>query len=244
MRRFTLTLALSLGLVSTAAGAAQPAPRSSLGVVTNVTIPSSVWNMQFTDSHGRPHTLASLTGTTLIVPFLTLCPDVCPFTTGNAIQTARILQSHHSANVRVIEITVDPQRDTIKRLAKYRKLVGLNSGDVAISLWRASNRDTAKMMKFFGMTTEKMSVDDVHRDWMTGKPIGYELDHSDGFYVITSQGKLRYVSGLSAKFIGQLTTAMKRYLNSAGLATLAKPSPGWTPSDAVTALSYIAQTKF
>lgn len=231
-------------MVAAPAWAAQPAPRASLGVATNVSIPSSVWNMNFTDSTGQSRTLSSLKGTTLIVPFLTLCPDVCPFTTGNAIQTARILQAHHATNVRVIEVTVDPRRDSVARLAKYRTMVGLTSSDVAISYWRASPADTTTMMRFFGMTTEKMAVDSVHRDWMTGKPITYELDHSDGFYVVSSNGKLRYVSGLSARFVGTLTKAMKNYLNDMGLATLAKPSPGWTPTDAVSALSYVANHKF
>ena len=77
----------------------------------------------------------------------------------------------------------------------------------------------------------------------TNKPITYELDHSDGFYVVSSSGRLRFVSGLSARFTGTLTKAFAAYLNDMGRQTLAKPGKGWTPSDAVAALSYIANKK-
>lgn len=244
MRRIlAISLILSATTLSLPALAAQPAPRSSVGVTTNIPIPANIWNMSFTDSSGATHRLSELKGTTLLVPFLTLCPDVCPFTTGNAIQTARLLQSHHSTNVRVIEVTVDPKRDTVKRLKKYRSMIGLTGTDVAISLWRASSRDTTTMMKFFGMTTEKVAVDEAHLDWLTNKPIAYELDHSDGFYVLSSSGRLRFVSGLSARFTGTLTKAFASYLNDMGRQTLARPGKGWTPNDAVTALSYIANKK-
>jgi cytochrome oxidase Cu insertion factor (SCO1/SenC/PrrC family) len=180
----------------------------------------------------------------MIVPFLTLCPDVCPFTTGNAIQTARLLQSRHATNVRVVEITVDPRRDTVSRLQQYRKLVGLRERDRAITIWRTSPRNTEILKAYFGMTTEKMAVDAVHKDWMTNRPIAYEMDHSDGFYIVTDAQKLRFVSGLSARFVGKLTKAMTGFLNEEGLETLEHPSPGWTPRGALTALSYVAGSKF
>ena len=242
MRRLSFLVAFAALAFTLPVLAAPNAPRSNLGVITDVKLPSSIWNMPFTDSNGVTRTFGQLKGTTLLVPFLTLCPDVCPFTTGNAIQTARRLEASGATNVRVIEVTVDPQRDSVARLSNYRRMVGLRSSDIAISFWRTNSKNTRTMMKFFGMTTEKLPIDAVHRDWMTNKPISYELDHSDGFYVITDRQKLRFVSGLSARFVGKLTRAMKSYLNEEGLNTLAHPSTGWTPKDAVDTLTYISQS--
>ena len=221
------------------ASAAIKAPRAALGVSTDVKIPSSISGIEFTDSRNRHHHLNQVKGIVMLVPFLTLCPEVCPFTTGNAIQVAHILQANADRNVRVIAVTVDPGRDSVARLAAYRKMVGLTKSDTKISYWRASASDTATFMKFFGMTTDRMKANASLRDWWTHKPLAYDLDHSDGFYVLR-KNHLRFISGLSPRFVGSLTKAMKNYLSDDGLHTLTHPLKGWTPKDAIDAMSYVA----
>lgn len=243
MRKFIASLAVAVTAVSSpiAAGAAVPPPRASLGVSTNIAIPNNLLAIQFTDSAGHSHTFRDLHSTTLVVPFLTLCPEVCPFTSGNAIQVARHLRESHTSLARVVCLSVDPERDTPKRLAAYRKLIGLNGTHTPIALWRASSEDTATFMKFFGMTTDRMKADPSLRDWWTHKPLKYDLDHSDGFYVISKTLHLRYISGLGPRFVGTLTKSMERYLSKDGLNTLRHPLKGWSPKDALAAMSYVAK---
>lgn len=247
MRRLLSTATMCLAL----AGSALPAmaavvtpPRTSLGVSTNISLPSSITEIEFIDAAGNKHHLNELSETTLLVPFLTLCPEVCPFTTGNAIQVARLLKARNVRHVRVVEVTVDPARDTVRRLAAYRKMVGLTKNDTMISHWRASAKDTSTFMKFFGMTTERMKASADMRDWWTDRPLAYDLDHSDGFYVLSRKHHLRYISGLSPRFVGNLTKAMKSFLSDDGLTTLSHPLKGWTPKDAIAALSYVADRPF
>ena len=233
---------LFLAATTATASAAIAAPRSTLGVETDIALPKSITSIVFTDSHGSKHRLDDLPGVTLLVPFLSLCNDVCPFTTGNAIQVARMLESRHDSNVHVIEITVDPRRDTVRRLAAYRRMVGLGNTDSTISLWRATGNRTATFMKFFGITADHVkSGKNGAIDWMTHRRIRYEVDHSDGFYVLDSRHHIRYISGLSARFVGTLTRSLTNYLSSEGRHTLMHPHAGWTPRDAVASMAYVAK---
>ena len=57
----------------------------------------------------------------MVVPFLTLCTDICPLTTGNLLQVEQSLRAARVADkVQIIELSVDPGRDTPARLAATR----------------------------------------------------------------------------------------------------------------------------
>lgn len=69
------------------------------------------------DSRGRPFTRASLVGHPTLVYFgFTHCPDECPDTLA---ALARVKQQAQLPGLRVIFITVDPERDTPTVLAGY-----------------------------------------------------------------------------------------------------------------------------
>ncbi|MGP8009144.1 MAG: SCO family protein, partial [Acidimicrobiales bacterium] len=122
-------LMVSIALAgSTSAVASGPTqPPSSVGVATQVTVTAAVAKAKFIDQSGRPETLGALKGKTIfLVPFLTLCGDTCPFTTGNLLQLQTRLNADHASNIEVIAIDVDPYRDTPTRLAAYAKLIGAN----------------------------------------------------------------------------------------------------------------------
>jgi protein SCO1/2 len=175
-----------------------------------------------------------------LVPFLTLCPDVCPFTTGNLLAVqASIEAAKKQGEVAILELSVDPERDTPTRLAAYAKNVGA-SWKMAV----ASAADTTTLMKYFSMTTEKMDSEGSVIDWMTGQPLTYDLSHSDGFSVISSEGTERFVSGAAPSFHGMLPSMLSNYLSKDGKATLVDPPKnGWTPAQALSALSWVAGTE-
>jgi len=78
--------------------------------------------LQLTDQDGRPFDLASLRGRPVLVFFgYTHCPDVCPTTlsTMNSVTKKLAAAKLSGAPVRVVFVSIDPERDTIQHLAEY-----------------------------------------------------------------------------------------------------------------------------
>jgi protein SCO1/2 len=77
----------------------------------------AVGDFQLEDVNGHPFTQQNLAGTPTLVFFgFTHCPDVCPTT---LVKLAQIKQHADVAQLRVLFVTVDPQRDTPQALAQY-----------------------------------------------------------------------------------------------------------------------------
>lgn len=70
-------------------------------------------------STGQPMRLSDFRGKYVLLLFgYTSCPDVCPMTLVDLVQTRARLGTHR-ADVQVILVSVDPERDTPQRLAGY-----------------------------------------------------------------------------------------------------------------------------
>src|SRR5690606_3849977 len=68
---------------------------------------------------GTPFNLEELQGKVVLLFFgYTSCPDVCPTTLAEMQQLYSLL-GEDAQNVAVVLITVDPERDTVERLAQY-----------------------------------------------------------------------------------------------------------------------------
>lgn len=79
--------------------------------------PKQLEDFRLLDASGAPFTLASLAGRPSLVYFgFTRCPDVCPTT---LLKLAQIVRSGVIKGLRVVFISVDPQRDTPPVLALY-----------------------------------------------------------------------------------------------------------------------------
>ena len=201
-------------------------------------MPTSVLDAQLTDQHGRPMTLASLRGrTVMLVPFLSLCSDVCPMTSGNLLQVQRALVDAHVAEkVQIVELTVDPDRDTPARLAAYATLTRADW-----DLVTESDATLAAVAGFFGFGYQKVPQDTPPAvDWWTGRALTYDVDHSDGYVLLGPDGTERFSTGASPDFSGTLDPKLHGFLSAQGRAHLAHPpKPGWTPSDALDALGWL-----
>lgn len=100
-----------LALIAAACSSGPPGPPpASAGTTETRGIPATISHEPLIDQDGTTVTLASFRGkTVMIVPFLTLCTDICPLTTGNLLQVEQSLRAAHVANkVQIIELSVDP----------------------------------------------------------------------------------------------------------------------------------------
>jgi cytochrome oxidase Cu insertion factor (SCO1/SenC/PrrC family) len=237
-RRSVSALGL-LGLVASACSSGPPGPPpASAGTTETRVIPASITEAPLVDQRGDTVTLASLHGkTVMLVPFLTLCSDICPLTTGNLLQVEQSLSAAHLANkVEIVELSVDPGRDTTARLAAYAHLTQAD--------WALVNESHAVLSAFdtfFGFSYQVVPQDNPPAiDWMTGQPLAYDVNHSDGYVLIGPDGTQRYSTGAAPDFHGSLNPKLHAFLNSEGLDHLAHPlHPGWNPSDALASLGWI-----
>ena len=158
--------------------------------VTGVT-----WGRDFhlTGSDGRPHQLAEFRGKVVALYFgYTHCPDVCPTTLANLTE---MLGKVASPDVRVLFVTVDPDRDTDSVMSDYAK---------AFSPQVVGLRGSANALANLARTYR------VAYDVKRGPP--YEVTHSNAVFFFDREGRARLVTTDTTD-----TTAMaedvKRLLN-------------------------------
>lgn len=235
-----LALALAGCGGSSSGGTTQPLDTSApaYGTLVDQPVPASIQRMPLTNQDGEKLDLASLKGkTVMLVPFLTLCADICPFTTGILMQVETALKADHAiSKVAVVELTVDPHRDSPARLAAYAKLT-----HAGWELVRASPADLSKMGKFFGFSYTKVPEDNPPSiDWWTGKPLTYDVDHSDNYFVIDPAGDERVVQEAAPDYRGKLNPRLQKFLSAEGREHQKHPpQPDWTTGDALAALGHV-----
>ncbi|HVC07328.1 MAG TPA: SCO family protein [Solirubrobacterales bacterium] len=224
---------------SSASSSAEVATNNgSSGTAIDLPVPRHFLHLPLTNQHGQRVDLASWSGkTVLLVPFLTLCSDICPLTTGNLVQLQRSLRADRAASrVQIVELTVDPHRDLPTRLAAYARLTS-----ASWQLVTETPTDLAALAKFFGFTYEKVPEDKPPSiDWWTGKPLTYDIDHSDNYFVIDPAGNERVVQDAAPDFRGYLNPRIHHFLSGLGRRHLRyPPQPDWTPRDALRALGLV-----
>jgi protein SCO1 len=76
-----------------------------------------VADFRLTDSAGRPFTLSRLSGAPTLLFFgFTHCPDVCPTT---LVKLAQVRKAAGIPDLKVLFVSIDPQRDTPEVLERY-----------------------------------------------------------------------------------------------------------------------------
>ena len=145
-------------------------------------VPPSILDATFIDQEGRPVTLHQFAGKAVfLVPFLTSCQEECPVTTGALLSLQRELAVQHlTSKAAIVEVTVDPGRDTPQRMAVYARLTG-----VSWPLLTASPATLAALWRFFGIYYQVIPEGSpAGIDWQTGQPYTYDVNHSDGFALL------------------------------------------------------------
>lgn len=228
----------ALAALLTACSSPPPAPPVAQGTTTHRRLPPAVAEAPLYNQRGQRVDLDSWKGkTVLLVPFLTLSTGTGPLATGNLLQLERMLRATDAASaVQIVELSVDPDRDSPARLAAYAQLNGADW-----QLVRASPATLRTVTSFFGFVYLKVPEPDPPSiDWWTHQPLTYDVAHSDGFVIIDPTGTERYVTDAAPDFLGRLPTELYDFLSAQGRHDLAHPAPtSWTPDDAMAALSWV-----
>jgi protein SCO1/2 len=133
--------------------------------------------LRLSDADGRPRSLDEFKGKVVVVFFgYTQCPDVCPTTLQQLVETKRLL-GPQGDKLQGVFVTVDPARDTPEILKAYTgafdpTFIALRGTDDEIA-------DAAKEFKIF------------YRKVDGATPQGYTIDHTAASYVIDPQGRPR-----------------------------------------------------
>ena len=174
MRAFLATLLTLLVLAGCGEG---DAPKFKL---TDVTGAGFGKELNLTDHHGTPRTLADFRGKVVTVFFgFTHCPDACPTTMAELAQVAKAL-GPDADKLQVLFVTVDPERDTQKVLAQY--VPAFHPGFLGLY---GNAEATARAAKEFKVYYSK-------QPGKGGDSGGsYGVDHSAGTFIFDRQGRLR-----------------------------------------------------
>jgi protein SCO1 len=135
-------------------------------------------DFNLTGPGGSTFSLTQLQGKISLIFFgYTYCPDVCPATMAEMRQVLGELGAA-AANVRVLLVTVDPQRDSADRLSQYLKPFG--DGFVGLS---GAEAQLATVWQAYGVTRIIRPV--------ASNPDLYTIDHTARLYLVDKQGRLR-----------------------------------------------------
>lgn len=251
-----------VGVTASASGSSVRQPPSTVGVSTQTPVPANVLAARFVNQAGTPETLGALKGKTVFVfPFLTLCGDTCPFTTGNALQLQSLLTARHLGNVVVVGVDVDPFRDTVARIRAYAALVGAN-----FQLWTEPGPTTTPLLtmkdyreknpvgqgdtnasltaveKFLGWSVSVVPQSTPpSTDWMAPHDqLSYDINHSDGFWIINAHQQVSFVSGDLPAFTGTLSKVLATFMGyKSNIYKQPVYKRGWTPGEALQAIEWV-----
>jgi cytochrome oxidase Cu insertion factor (SCO1/SenC/PrrC family) len=167
----------------------------------------------------------------------------------------------------VVGLDVDPYRDNLKRVKAYAKLIGANfqlwtevgstttpslpkgaklSSDMNGTVGKGDvNVNLLAVERFFGWTVQVVpqSSPPPH-DWMSPHEIlTYDVNHSDGFWIIDAGQRVRFVSGTKPAFTGTLSKVLATFMGyKSNIYKTAVYRGGWTPAEAFEAIKWVSST--
>jgi protein SCO1/2 len=128
-------------------------------------------------SASGPFDSATLRGQVMLVYFgYTFCPDICPTSLAVTGAAMKQLTPDELTRVRLVFISVDPQRDTPARLKEYVGFFHPNMIGVT-----GSAEQIAAAARLYGAAYARQEI---------GSAGGYVVDHSAWTYVVAPDGRL------------------------------------------------------
>ena len=128
-------------------------------------------------STGKPVTQADFKGDVVLLYFgYTYCPDICPLTLSN-LENVLARLGKQASQVRVLFVTVDPDRDTLPILKQYTA----SFGPEIVGL-RGSQDALARLARRYRIAYSVTKPTDGHP---------YEVTHSSAIYAFDGSGAAR-----------------------------------------------------
>jgi protein SCO1/2 len=138
--------------------------------------PLPIPDFELNDTNNQSFHLSDVESDITLIYFgYTFCPDVCPLTLADVKTALTNLEGRE--RVKLIFITVDPERDTPEVLARY-----LNAFDPEFIGLTDDFEKIEAMMKPFGAYAEK--------DETTDSAAGYLVSHTARLYLVNPQREL------------------------------------------------------
>jgi protein SCO1 len=131
------------------------------------------------DPEGNPVSISDFEGEEVLLTFgYTSCPDICPTTLSQLNAVTRKLGAEESKELRVLFVTIDPERDTGERLGEY--IPYFNKSFIGLT---GSPDDIKKAADAYSVFYE--------REKRGGDPeVSYFMNHTQTLFLIDRSGKL------------------------------------------------------
>ncbi|MGV8919613.1 MAG: SCO family protein [Pseudomonas sp.] len=171
-----LILGLTVNKVLSGRGQGDPTAMIDAGIIL---LPStrSLPDLQMTDQNGKKVAVDELKGKWTMLFFgYTFCPDICPTTLAQLRQIKSELPKDVVGNLRIVLVSVDPNRDTPEKLKQY-----LGYFDPDFQGLTAPVEDIQKL-------ANAVSIPFIPAD--TSKP-NYTVDHSGNLALLGPDGTQR-----------------------------------------------------
>jgi len=182
----------------------------------------------FTDENGAPVALTSLHGkVTVVAAFLTHCHESCPLFTQILADLSKVLASRGlSGKVNLVEVTMDPGRDTPPVMKAYARKTGatwplLTAPDGALRTFWSALQVSYNTVPYTGTPPT---------DWYTGRPETYDVTHDTVAVVLDPQGYPRFTLVGNPHLGHALSQPLASFL-APDLRGPAAEQQGWTLQD-------------
>ncbi len=137
---------------------------------------------RFLDADGQSFGSAELAAQVYVVNFFfTTCPSICPALMQSMAELDRRYQREHVDGVRLVSISVDPERDTPDALREYAKKVG-----AAAPRWRLLTGERRAIVEF---AENGLRVPVGEAPAATVSP--FEIAHTGRFVLVDARGRVR-----------------------------------------------------
>lgn len=135
--------------------------------------PKEIGEFALIDHTGRPLTRSRLAGAPTLVFFgFTHCPDVCPLTLALLRQ---VRKAQPVPDLRLLMISVDPERDTPEALAQY-----VSAFDAGIVGATGEPESVRRLAASFGVATGRVDLPGG----------GYTVDHTAAVFLLDERGRM------------------------------------------------------
>lgn len=192
---------------------------------------TAIPDITFTDQNGRQARFSTLQQhrITVVAAFLTHCHESCPVYTAVLADLEKTLAQRGWADrVTVLEVTMDPERDTPDVLTAYARMTG--------ATWPLLTADPSALRSFWD--TWHATYEDVPYtgtppiDWYTGQPETHDVRHTSMAAIVDPQGYSAFILQGDPRLGHALSTPLATLLApDAAAAAASGQHASWTLTD-------------